>query len=211
LLEADFNMNNKHLSRLGVWNAEKFQGCLADEQCGGRRYHQSNETSLNSPLICDDSCFRRKAVDICSNDAKGCFDRMVHSVTYICMRRLGIPKFPLLSMFQVIQKLSHHVRTAFGTSEQTYGPNAFAGARPNQGILQGNGAAMLGWTAVSSVIVNTMQELGFGYSAWSAISKAAHKVLCIEYVDDTDLVHSGQSNYTPADEVITGLWDARHA
>jgi hypothetical protein len=42
---------------------------------------------------------------ICSNDAKSCFDRMFHSMTYICcMRRLGIPKCPLLSMFQVIQK-----------------------------------------------------------------------------------------------------------
>jgi hypothetical protein len=144
---------------------------------------------------------------ICSNDAKGCFDRMVHSVTYICMRRLGIPKFPLLSMFKVIQKLDHHVRTAFGTSENTYGPLSHAGAHPNQGILQGNGAAMSGWTAVSSVIVNTMRDLGFGYSAWSAISKAAQKIICIEYVDDTDLVHSGASNYTPAAEVVTGMQD----
>jgi hypothetical protein len=176
LLEADFNMNNKHLSRLGMWQAEKFNGCLAPEQCGGRRDHRSNETCLNSVLICDDSRFRRKTMAICSNDAKGCFDRMVHSVTYICMRRLGIPKFPLLSMFKVIQKLDHHVRTAFGTSENTYGPLSHAGAHPNQGILQGNGAAMSGWTAVSSVIVNTMRDLGFGYSAWSAISKAAQKI-----------------------------------
>ena len=207
LLEADFNMNNKHLSRLGMWNAEKYPGCLAPEQCGGRRDHRSNETSLNSTLICDDSRFKRKAMAICSNDAKGCFDRMVHSVTYICLRRLGIPKFPLLSMFQVIQKLTHHIRTAFGDSDETYGPHAYNGPHPNQGILQGNGAAMLGWTAVSSVIVNTMRDLGFGYSSWSAISKAALKVLCIEFVDDTDLIHAGADNYTSGAAIITEMQD----
>jgi hypothetical protein len=176
-----------------MWNAEKYPGCLAMEQGGGRRHYSSSEICLNSILICDDSRFKRKAMAICSNDAKGCFDRMVHSVTYICMCRLGIPKYPLLSMLQVIQKMTHHVRMAFGDSEESYGPHAYAGNHPNQGILQGNGAAMAGWTAVSSVIVNTMRDLGFGYSAWSAITAEVQKIACIQYVDDTDLVHSGST------------------
>jgi hypothetical protein len=29
LLEADFNMNNKLLSQIGMWNGEKHLGCLA--------------------------------------------------------------------------------------------------------------------------------------------------------------------------------------
>ena len=34
LLEADFNMNNKKLSRKGMWAAERY-GCVAPEQAGG--------------------------------------------------------------------------------------------------------------------------------------------------------------------------------
>ena len=47
LLEADFNMNNKKLSREGMW-ATKHLGCLAPEQAGGPHDHRANETSLNS-------------------------------------------------------------------------------------------------------------------------------------------------------------------
>jgi hypothetical protein len=57
LLEADFNMNNKLLSRQGMWMAEQHEGCLVSKQCGGRRHHRANETSLNSTLMCDDSRF----------------------------------------------------------------------------------------------------------------------------------------------------------
>jgi hypothetical protein len=85
LLEADFNMNNKLLSRIGMWNGEKHLGCLTREQCGGRCHHRSNETSLNSTLMCDDSRFRCKAMALCSSDAKGCFDCIVHSVAFICL------------------------------------------------------------------------------------------------------------------------------
>jgi positive regulator of sigma E activity len=48
-------MNNENLSRLGMWNAKKYPGCLAPEQCGSRSdHHAKNETSLNSTLICDE-------------------------------------------------------------------------------------------------------------------------------------------------------------
>jgi hypothetical protein len=84
LLEADFNVNNKKLSRDGMYIAEKY-GCIAPEQAGGRRLHRATETSLNSVLTCDDSRFHRKAMVICPNDAKGCYDRIVHSVAYMCL------------------------------------------------------------------------------------------------------------------------------
>jgi exonuclease III len=193
LLEADYNMNCKLLGREAMWTAEKY-GCIAREQAGGRRAHCPEESSLNMVLVNDDSRFKRKAMAICSNDAKGCFDRIVHSVAVICLRRFGLPQAPLTSMFQVIQQLDHHIRTAFGDSEQTYGPNSYAGAHPNQGTLQGNGASGAAWTAVSSAIVEAMRSQGFGYKSWSAISKSVIQLVCSAFVDDTDLVHSGATN-----------------
>jgi hypothetical protein len=102
----------------------------------------------------------------------------------------------------VIQNLTHHVRTAFGDSAETYGPHAYTGFHPNQGILQRNGAAILTWTAISSVIILlAMRSLGFGYSSWSAISCAVLKILCVAFVDDTDIVNSGPTNDTTATQV----------
>jgi hypothetical protein len=157
-MEADFNMNNKKLSREGMWKAET-NNCIAPEQAGGQRCHRANETSLNSTLVCDDSRFRRKAMAICSNDAKGCFDRIVHSVAYTCLRRFGIPAAPILSMINVIQNMTHSIRTAFGDSWVTYGPS-LPPRTPYMCLLQGNGAAGTGWTAVVTPIINTMKSLG---------------------------------------------------
>jgi hypothetical protein len=203
LMEADFNMNNKKLSRDGMRYAES-QSTLAPEQAGGRRRHRANETSLNSRLTCDDSRFKRKAMAICSNDAKGCYDRIIHSIAYICLRRLGIPRTPLLSMFRTIQSMSHHVRTAYGDSKSTYGPS-LPGTTPLMGLLQGNGAAGTGWTAVSSVIVEAMRRQRFGYSTQGPISKEPLEFVCFQFVDDTDLVHSGAVNTTTGSDVVTEM------
>jgi hypothetical protein len=118
LMEADFNMNIKKLSREGMWKAET-NNCIAPEQAGGRRCHWANKTSLNPTLVCDHSRFCCKAMAICSNDAKGCFDRIVHLVAYICLQRFSIPAAPILSMLNVIQNMTHSIRTAFGDSSVT--------------------------------------------------------------------------------------------
>ena len=206
LLEADFNMNCKKLGREGMWFAEE-HGCVAREQGGGRRNHRAEDSSLNLVLINDDARFKRKAMAIiCTNDAKGCYDRIVHSIAFICLQRFGVPRPPLLSMFQVIQNLTHHIRTVFGDSECTYGPHT--GEHPNQGILQGNGAAGATWAAVSTPIFNAMRSTGFGYSSWSAISKGVVDLVCSAFIDDNDLVHSGPTNDTPASVVLEGMQSA---
>ena len=107
---------------------------------------------------------------ICSNDAKGCFDRIVHSVAFLCLRRFGIPEMLLQSMFSVIQNMTHHIRTAFGDSTITYGPNSL-GRHPYMGVLQGNGAAGTAWTAVSSVVFVTIISLGYGYYTQMALTR----------------------------------------
>ena len=174
---------------------------IAPEQAGGRQHHRSNETSLNSVLTCDDSRFRRKAMALCSNDAKGCFDCIVHSIAYICMRRFGIPRAALLSMFQTIQTMKHYIRTAYGDSNKSYGPN-IPPAIPYQASLQGNGAAGMSWTSVSTPIVDSMRSLGHGYSATSAISHAPTAMVCFEYVDDADIAASGPTNHTTGPQVL---------
>jgi hypothetical protein len=56
------------------------------------------------------------------------------------------------------------------------------------GLLQGNGAAGTGWTAICTIIVNAMRSQGFGYSSWGAISKSVIELIGAAFIDDTDLL-----------------------
>ena len=73
------------------------------------------------------------------------------------------------------------------------------------GALQGNGAASTSWTAISSVIIEAMKSLGFGYSTTTALTKEIIHLLCFAFDDDVDLVHSGTSNQTKAAEVLQAM------
>jgi hypothetical protein len=75
---------------------------------------------------------RRQAGALCANDAKSCYDRIVHNVATLAMRSLGMPAEPILYMFDTLQRATHHFSTAFGISKNSYG-----GVRdvPLQGVL----------------------------------------------------------------------------
>ena len=64
---------------------------------------------------------------------------------------------------------------------------------------------MPGWTATSTVIVNAMRSLGFGYKSWNAISKAVMELLCIQFVDDTDLIQSGHDNNSSGPTIVAEM------
>jgi hypothetical protein len=85
LMNSEFNMNNKKLGRDMMCNAEKY-GTLAREQYGSRKHHRSIIAALNKRLTMDMLRLRRLAGAICSNDAKSCYDRIVHSIDSLAMR-----------------------------------------------------------------------------------------------------------------------------
>jgi hypothetical protein len=107
-------------------------------------------------------------------------------------------------MIAAIQHMTHYIRTAFGDSDDSYGP-IFPPDSPYMGLLQGNGAAGGGWTGISTVIIEAMRSLGFGYESWSAISRDVIKLVCSAFVDDTDLVHSGADNLTDGATLIVEM------
>jgi len=91
-----------------------------------------------------------------------------------------------MSMITTIQQMQHHIRTAFGESERSYGPNS--SGPPPQGLIQGNGAAPAAWSAITAILVDCMKGEGYGYEAWAPISQRATTLVCFGFVDDTDLI-----------------------
>ena len=74
LFEADFNYMNKFLGRTMIHSALEF-GHLAREQYGSRQRHKAIDQSTNKRLTTDLLMLLRQPGALCSNDAKGCYDR----------------------------------------------------------------------------------------------------------------------------------------
>ena len=122
---------------------------------------------------------RRQSGALCSNNAKSCYNRIVHSFASIAMRRLGAHPPAVQSMLQTIQAAKHHIITAFGPSDTHFGSGRHP---PLQGLGQGNGGAPAGWTAVSTPLINLMRSSGFGINLLSALSTALLSFVCYAFV-----------------------------
>jgi hypothetical protein len=201
LMDAAFNMNNKQLGRDLMKHAELLNN-ISREQYGSRKRHRSCVAATNKVLTMDLLRMRKQAGSICSNDAKSCFDRIVHNVATIAMIRQGAPPNAVRSMFSTLQQSNHRIRTAFGISRRKYGKGRLP---PLQGIGQGNGAAPPGWVVISTPLINMMKTAGFGLQLLTCLSCLLISFICYAFVDDTDLVHTTASVDTTGDTVLSEM------
>ena len=124
---------------------------------------------------------------LCSNDAKFCYDRIVHSIASIVMQRLGLPIQPITCMIVTIQQMEHYICTGFGDSDATMS-GIDADGQPFQGILQGNGSGPVLWLAVSTPLIEMMRTRGHGIKFKTPLSSVNDNFVGFAFVDDTDLV-----------------------
>jgi hypothetical protein len=116
LTEADYNFNNKKLGRDAIAHAER-NNLIAPEQYGSRKGKQAIDQVLNKRLSYDILRMRRQPGALCSNDAKSCYNRVLHSIVALAFRQIGIPKQPTECMLQCIQEMKHYIRTSYGDSK----------------------------------------------------------------------------------------------
>ncbi len=199
LFEANFNQLNKHIGCLMMYHAEQY-GLVSGEQYGSRHGHSSITQSLNKRLTFDHIRQLKQAAIICSNDAKSCYDRIVHRIAAQSMYRCGVNKPALICMFSTIQRLRHHIRTLFGDSQISAGTELWA--VPISGIGQGNGAGPQIWAVVSTPILDMLQEAGFGAGFKLAISGTRVSFVGYSFVDDTNLVQTRATINSTGQEVL---------
>ena len=201
LMDAAYNMNNKQLGKDLLSHAEKL-GNLAREQYGSRKNHQACTAATNKVLTMDLLRLRRQAGALCSNDAKSCYDRIVHSVAALSMLRQGAPKGAVNSLLLTLQRAKHKIRTGFGVSAKHYGSLRWP---PLQGLGQGNGVAPTGWAVISTVLIHMMRTALFGLQITTCLSAVLISFLCYAFVDDTDLVHTGPTVDTPGADILKDM------
>jgi hypothetical protein len=173
---------------------------LPEEHGGSCKDGQAAEQVLNKRLAMDVTRQTQRVMAMAGTNAKLCFDRMAHIPTSLSMQRFGVPKGPVASLFRVLQKSIHRIRTAYGDSEVQFTSTP---DDPIQGIGQGNGyCGPAGWVVLSGPIVTEMLwTLGFGFWALTTISRCLFYAMGLAFVDDTDLFHSGKHLYSTSELV----------
>jgi hypothetical protein len=140
----------------------------------------------------------RRAGALCANDAKSCYERVVHSIAALAMHCMGVPVNPIKSMFSTLQKASHKIRTAFGLSDKIYDHGRDP---PLQGFGQGNGCRPSGWAVISITLINLFSTAGFGFFLLTALTVSVVQFVCFAFVDDADVVHMAKDVNTSGDSV----------
>jgi hypothetical protein len=102
LTEADFNFNNKLLGKYILAHAERFN-LIAKEQYGSRKGKSTINHAIHKRLTFDIMRQLRTHGALCSNDAKSCYDRILHSIASLAYQRLGIAFPQLNACFKVFR------------------------------------------------------------------------------------------------------------
>jgi hypothetical protein len=200
LFDAMFNMVNKRIARTMINRAQALR-LLPDEVYGGAPRRRATTCSLNKILALDIIRMERRTASVCSNDAKSCYDRIVHTVASICMQRLGVSEEACFTIFGTLQELNHHVRTAFGERARGYGALHI----PLHGVGQGNGAGPAIWLAITIPLISMLRKAGFGLHVVTPISKEETSLACFVYVDDVDSIHSPIQPGITASEIAADM------
>ena len=186
MFNSEAQANYKKAGREAMQHAEE-DDIIPKGQCGSRKAHQAIDLALSKRMTWDSLMLERRSAGWISNDAKSCFDRIVHWVAQTALRRFGLPWTVVKLMFEILAKAKHRVRTGFGDSERTFRPTDDV---PFQGCGQGNGAGPCIWVAISSILIDAMDAEGFGYTSRTALTDEEFFASCFCFVDDTDVMES---------------------
>ena len=124
------------------------------------------------------------------NDARGCYDRIVHSIVILVFMSFGVAGETARAMFKVLQEAEHHMKTGFGRLERAYGNKPV----PQQGSGQGNGMGPTLWALISTKLIMMMFRKRHGVELLSATTLTLLSLVCFAFVDNTDLPITGRKH-----------------
>jgi hypothetical protein len=90
LLEPDFNINNKAIGNDAMKRCERL-GVYVRDNYWSRKGLRAAEVSMNQLLTYNSIWARRGRAIIMSNDTRGCYVRIAHTVVNLALQRLGVP------------------------------------------------------------------------------------------------------------------------
>ena len=118
--DEDQNVNENRMTKDAMIAAEIYN-LLINKQYDSCLYRSAIHLATNKRLIYVISRKMKTNIAVCSNDARSCYDRIVHVAAFLPLRWLGIPKSMIISMLHTIHMIKYDVRNSFGGSNETDG------------------------------------------------------------------------------------------
>ena len=213
LFTAQLNHNKKFLGKSMMLYGEQ-KNLLAIEQYGSRKSKSSIQHAWNKQMVLDWMTTSHTPGVYIANDASGCYDRILLMVAYLILRRHGIPAPAAYFSMVCLQKMKYHVRTAWGTSKDSYGGDSWMtthGYNPH-GIGQGSGDGPGLWAGISSPLFDLLRSNKHGFHIITSITHLSLRMAGFGFVDDTDLLHtlprkSNISSLVPSAQAALTKWE----
>ena len=163
-----------------------------------QRRIEKQSCSLNRMPVVDYLHLTRRSDCFGTNDARVCFDRIVHIVAILVFMSFRVSATSVRTLFGTLQKAHHRIKTGFGIFDHVYGNKDV----PIQGAGQGNGIAPTARALTSTNMFQVMDRAGHGRLAVTAISGTILSLVGFAFVDDADLVDGTIDVGTPGEDLI---------
>jgi hypothetical protein len=153
---------------------------------------------LNKVLVGDWLLLRKQAGAYGMNDAKGCFNRIVHTVAILVLLSYGVPYNAARILFLVLAKARHKSKTGYGTSDWVHKDEDI----PISGCGQGNGLGAALWALISTKVIKICERAGHGTTCIAPISGKLLRFLGFAFVDDADLSDCADDVNAKGEEMV---------
>jgi hypothetical protein len=150
------------------------------------------EGVLMSGLFCNIAQAIHKTAAIEIVDLANCYDAVAHPIASKALQYFKVCKVMVAMM---LKTMTWYLKTVFGQSEISFGGTLMD---PSMGLGEGNGAALPGFLAVCTLMINIYPNLGHGVPLIGAWARDVFTLSAVLYVDDSDLFL--MALVTPSDE-----------
>lgn len=162
-----------------------------------------NSAVWNKVLFCDLLRQTMSTGIMTDYDATVAFDRVLHAITILTCRRLGLPQEACLFMYSLLQEMEFHLITGFGKSTLHFKNNDDP-SMIGQGVLQGSSSAAPLYNITSDISLTAYRKIAKGASFIHPISGTTISDTCTQYVDDkTDLLNAAGAGLRSSPHLTT--------
>ena len=133
------------------------------------------------------------------NNAIGCFKQIDHTPAIITLMQFGLEYNAAHTLFQVMQKSLHCIKTGYGISEPVYGDKTI----PLAGCGQGNGLGPTLWALISTVILTMCRRAGHRMKFDTSITRLPISFMGYLFVDDADIVQGSDDVNTSGKSLLS--------
>ncbi len=158
LFEADWNGLNKLVFARRMMAAANSSNAVPPEQFANTK-SQAIDGVMTRTFADDKVRVYHYTTARASVDLGDCYDAVDHSVASIAMQAYHVPYKMVHMMLKVLQQMQYYLRTGFGQANVPFGS---CPDDPCFGLGQGNGAAPPGFSAVSTLMINSYKSCNHG-------------------------------------------------